>query len=167
MIILGIDPSFTRTGIAVLNKESITTSTVSVTDKSVYEIDKTLMMSRKLSRLIFDKVIEHNPKIIIIEYPILATRSGSYLGLIQQAVYDRLKNLKYQGTLILVPAQAINSITKNKTKTKTHIINWVKDNTTLTTKINHDEASAVVLTKLAQLIEQKEYKNSYHIIEFK
>lgn len=161
MTILGIDPSYTRTGVCINKDGALSFKTISVATKSVYAIEEAMTMARKLSRLIYYLIEEHSPDIVAIEYPILATRSGAYLGLIQQAIYDRIRNNGYKGTYILFPSQAINSVTKNKSKTKSHIITWIQDYMNEKTKINHDEASAGVVTKLVEMVKTKEYKNSY------
>jgi len=162
-IILGVDPSYTRTG--VFHLETLLFKTIVVSNKSVHKIHEAVQMASILANEIVNNSFPFN--VIAVEYPILATRSGSYLGLITQSIYTEIKHSGFKGKLIFIPSQAINSVTLNKSKQKTHIVNWVKDKYKITDKINHDEASSAVIAYIAQLIEKGEYKNSYSVIEFK
>lgn len=166
MTIIGIDPSFSRTGLCILKESEYTLKSFSVSNGLVYDISETMKLSRKLTKLIMDEVESIKPDIIIIEYPILSTRSGSYLGLIQQAMFDRLCEYSKNNSVLyyLLPAQAVNSVTKAKNKTA--IINWCKSHLKITQKINHDEATSAVLTYIADRVYRNLYKNSFKSIQF-
>lgn len=161
MIIIGIDPSYTRTGVCVLNTEVMRAKfyTISVSDAMVYNIAYTLVSARVLAVELYVLINNNNPSIVSIEYPVLATRSGAYLGLIQQAFYDLLCNFKYKGRVIMLPSQATNSVTK--AKTKTDIVKWTTEVLSVKKTINHDEATAGVLACTAFKIFKGEYKNSH------
>lgn len=136
---------------------------ISVTDKMVYEIDHAMIMARELGKQVARQVWAEIPDIIVIEYPVLATRSGSYLGLLQQGILDAIfaeKDYTRPDIIYyLLPAQAVNSVTR--AKNKTGIITWCKEHMKLTVKMNHDEATAAVLAYTGLNIYNKAYKNSY------
>ena len=149
MKIVGIDPSFTRTGLACVSYEKevkvIEYLSTSSTESNIYDLSKALYHADALSKKIDNFIKSHSPDLIVIEYPVLATRSGAYLGLIQQALYQVIKPYKN----FMVPALAITSI--SKCKTKTALVNYTKELFDIS-KINHDEASALVLCQLGHAI---------------
>lgn len=158
MKIVGIDPSFSRTGLACIEDGSLLEfKSVTSTDSDIYDISKSLYHANELSAMITAFLEHHQPDTVIIEYPVLATRSGAYLGLIQQALYNTIKTYHNY----LVPSLAITSFTKLKSKSE--LVKRCKDKYNLK-KINHDEASAVILCELAVAIKNKSYNNTYKTI---
>ena len=133
--VVGIDPSFTRTGLAlayykdgaVTIKEVCSISAPTYHDNK-YQLEYTMQGSDFIAREIIKQIARWNKKypvsLCIVEYPVLATRSGSYLGLIQQALYMLYPwlGVPMQG----VPSTAIKSMTKYKiAKVDVHVTSVV------------------------------------------
>lgn len=160
MLIKAIDPSYSRTGLAFMNItkskcELLDFKSVSAFGKLVYQMDQIPALAEDLAQ----QIAEFHPesRMAIIEFPVVATRSGGWLICIQQALYSKWTQEK----VYLVPSQAINSYTKNVTRSKTYIVNWVKERFEDQVKgINHDEASAVILGCLLRSYYLGEYKNT-------
>jgi len=169
-MILGIDPSYTRTGVSVLNPDTsfiLLCKSLSVTKKSVYQLPQTMTYANILADQLWFDISITKPSVISIEYPVLATRSGAYLGLIQQALFDILKFYKVSARVFLFPSQAITSVTR--CRTKSDLVTWCKSKFIFhedILKFNHDEASAMVLAHLADLVIGGAYKNSYFELKF-
>lgn len=162
---IAIDPSYTRTGIFYTKDDTFKVSSVSITNKMIYDISEALKCADLLARDIVNLVSLNDLKTVVIEYPVLATRSGAYLGLIQQALFTRLKLIGFLGIELMLPAQAVNSVTRAKNKTQ--IVEWAKKSFNYNEKINHDEATAMVLYRIGKMVLNSTYKNSYKIIDFK
>lgn len=176
--VVGIDPSFTRTGLAlayckdgaVTVKEVCSISAPTYNDNK-YQLEYTMKGSEYLAREILKQIKRWSTQfpidLCVIEYPVLATRSGSYLGLIQQALYMLYPWLEIpiQG----VPSTAIKSMTGYKTKTQ--LVKWCQSNLRFECEtirkgrwcINHDECSGAVLALIAHLIRTESYKKSHKI----
>lgn len=176
--VVGIDPSFTRTGLAlayykdgaVTIKEVCSISAPTYHDNK-YQLEYTMQGSDFLAREILKQIARWNKKypvsLCVIEYPVLATRSGSYLGLIQQALYMLYPwlGVSVQG----VPSTAIKSMTKYKTKTQ--LVKWCQENLKFDCEtirkgrwcINHDECSGAVLAMIGLLIRTESYNKSHKI----
>lgn len=165
MIIKAIDPSYTRTGVAIVEVTEpgikvLAYTSIKVTDKSVYDLSMTLKMAEQLATQIIEFGSDYKIDNYAIEYPVLATHSGAYLGLIQQALYSKWG----KAPVYMLPAQAINSYTK--AKSKTDIVNYVKANfQELSSKINHDEASAIVLACILNSHLKGLYKNTVKVLK--
>lgn len=172
MFYLGIDPSFTRTGIAVVEREAGTYTlhaAMSISapkfESDIYQIDVTLKASHWLAAAIMQQVEEWCRELDItaccIEFPVLATESGAYLALIQQALYELYPRLPVP--VYGVSANAIGSYTK--TGNKARLVAWGLQNFKFNVPrlgrrggfINHDEYSGAVLAIIASLIDHKEY----------
>ena len=173
MFYIGIDPSFTRTGLAVVERdvgvftlhEAVSISAPKLED-DIYQIDITLRSSRWLAVAIMEQLDkwlkEYDITAICIEFPVLRTESGAYLALIQQALYERYDALTVP--VYGVSANAIGSLTK--THNKARLIAWGLQNFKFNTarlgrtggRINHDEYSGAVLAIIASKIDHREYE---------
>lgn len=162
MKILGLDISYSRTGMAVVDTATISIlayTDCSASKKAVYDLSTSLKLAEDLSVKIKEFIDSNVIDCICVEYPVLATRSGAYLGLIQQALYPKWPNCP----VYMVPSQAINSFTKNKVKSKTFLVEWVKERFKI--RLNHDIASAVILAMLCQAYLNGEYKNTVNLLK--
>lgn len=175
---VGVDPSFSRTGLALLKGSDnpfmlatvIHTDSISAPeyDKNKYQLEYTMEGADYLARQILKKIKlwSSNYNIVsgVVEYPVLATRSGAYLALIQQALYMLYPwlNIPFFG----VPSNAIKSITKYKTKSE--LVEWCQHRFQFECgtyrrgrwSVNHDECSGVVLAYIGYLLRIGTYKNS-------
>ena len=176
--VVGIDPSFTRTGLALASYKDGAVSIKEVCsvvaptyNDNKYQLEFTMQGSDWLAREILKQIARWNKvypvDLCIIEYPVLATRSGSYLGLIQQALYMLYPwlDIPVQG----VPSTAIKSMTKYKIKSQ--LVAWCRENLKFECEtirkgrwcINHDECSGAVLAAIGLLIRTESYKKSHKI----
>ena len=188
MIVIGIDPSFTRTGVSVCE---FTESSFSVLDKysisipddlkkaahgksvrsksDVYDLENTVRSSRWLANII-GKYIDYCKSrfgcvdALAVEYPALATRSGAYLGFIQQAIYDEVIS-RFEGELSVVALTPTATKSLTKYTTKSELVIWCKSNFDLShlKSVNHDEATAMVLSYLFKEVYYKRYKKTYKV----
>lgn len=176
--ICGVDPSYKRSGIALIKKsedptkDAVVVKSVSITaptyEENKYQLEYTMegadWLARKILKQIKSWSKEYNIVLGVIEYPVLATRSGAYLGLIQQAMYMLYPwlNIPFFG----VPSNAIKSISKYKSKAE--LVDWCQRHFQFDFEthrrgrwiINHDESSAVVLALIGLQIRTGVYKKS-------
>lgn len=174
---MGIDPSFTRTGLALLKLDPVTSEVLVVDTCSIsaptfsgdkYQLEFTMQGADWIARQSLKKIKAWHKMypvtLGVVEYPVLATRSGSYLGLIQQALYMLYPWLDVN--FIGVPSNAIKSISKYKSKSD--LVEWSKSKFNFACEthrrgkwcINHDECSAIALAYIGTLIRMGKYKNS-------
>lgn len=181
---IGIDPSYTRTGLALCKEregslgEVVSTASLSApvysTDK--YELESTMRGAQQLAISMAKQLrVWSNSYPIsccVIEYPVLATRSGAYLGLIQQALFSYYPwiNLNIYG----VPSTAIKSISRYESKSQ--LVDFCRRSFHFSCEtirrgrwcVNHDECSAVVLAYIGSLLRNKQYKKSskvFHLVK--
>jgi len=159
MLLLGLDPSFTRTGVCLTSGISFKYKSIKVKECQ-WRIDTVLeeahSVTVKLNTYLREQEVDFENLIAVVEYPIFATRSGSYLGVIMSKLdsYFRAKKV----TIIFLPAVAVQSYTK--TNGKTALVEWYKANVDTTFKGNHDEATAGVLIQIGVEVINGTYKKS-------
>ena len=168
MKIFAIDPSFTGTGVSLtIDGEIIDCRQFEkVLTDSVYQINVGLAAARMVAANFKDFIEEYydasseDPTYFVIEYPILSTRSGAYLGLITSKLDSMLGKYK-NARVFYVPAIACKSYTK--TNSKTDLVNWVKQNIQNSKGMfkGHDQATALVLTEICKCTLNKTYKHTY------
>lgn len=175
---VGVDASFSRTGVALLKKsedptkDAVVVKSVSITapiyEENKYQLEYTMegadWLARKILKQIKSWSKDYNIVMGVIEYPVLATRSGAYLGLIQQAMYMLYPwlNIPFFG----VPSNAIKSVSRYKSKAE--LVDWCQRHFQFDCEthrrgrwaINHDECSGVVLAHIGLQIRTGEYKKS-------
>lgn len=178
---MGVDPSFKRTGVALLKKSddpskvAVVVKSVSITaptyEENKYQLEYTMegadWLARKILKQIKSWSKDYNIVMGVIEYPVLATRSGAYLGLIQQAMYMLYPwlNIPFFG----VPSNAIKSVSKYKSKAE--LVDWCQRHFQFDCEthrrgrwvINHDESSAIVLAYIGIQIRSNSYTKSKKI----
>lgn len=178
---VGVDASFSRTGVALLKKSddpskvAVVVKSVSITaptyEENKYQLEYTMegadWLARKILKQIKSWSKDYNIVMGVIEYPVLATRSGAYLGLIQQAMYMLYPwlNIPFFG----VPSNAIKSVSKYKSKAE--LVDWCQRHFQFDCEthrrgrwvINHDESSAIVLAYIGIQIRSNSYTKSKKI----
>lgn len=178
---MGVDPSFKRTGVALLKKSddpskvAVVVKSVSITaptyEENKYQLEYTMegadWLARKILKQIKSWSKDYNIVMGVIEYPVLATRSGAYLGLIQQAMYMLYPwlNIPFFG----VPSNAIKSVSRYKSKAE--LVDWCQRHFQFDCEthrrgrwvINHDESSAIVLAYIGIQIRSNSYTKSKKI----
>lgn len=170
MVYIGLDPSFSRTGYCELYEDKLYKVDSITAAGDVDRIHIAMQNAYDIAAVVRKKILTLREKmpeesiVIGVEYPILATRSGSYLGLITAKLDGAFRSLKNL-TVYYIPSVACKSVTKAKTKTE--LVKWVKESEIVNKfKGNHDEATAVVLAEISRRIHCKEYKNSFFLVEY-
>lgn len=166
--IIAVDPSFTRTGVAIFKDGILVTKSLK-NPTSNYKIDVCLKHSLELAKQLQALIQEQklSAATLCYEYPILASRSGAYLAVLM-AKFDSMfrwaiKN-GYLSQVLYVPSTAVPAYTGLLTNDKTGIVNFAKS-LVPDKKFNHDEATAVILAHIADDILQGEYKKSYYLLK--
>lgn len=159
MKIIGIDPSFSSTGISFVDNSELKDFEGIHQGGQVYSgIDKVNESACIISSKIFNFVDKNNPDAVIIEYP-AQSKSGFYLMLLHGWIVSRLHKLNIK--LYAVPPTACDSFIKNSTHSKSFIVNhckesgWVPSNI----RINNDICTSVVLTHLLEAFLANKYRN--------
>nr|DAW10904.1 MAG TPA: Lactococcus phage M3 protein [Caudoviricetes sp.] len=186
MFFVGIDPSYTRTGVGLLLRrlnfptESVSKkeflSTVFSESRSVgnFDISNCLKNSEYISNHVYDIILNYHKLasgqiIPVVEYPVIATFAGPYLMLIQPKLHTYFQKLYNLGVIpyyYLVPSAAIPSLLKTKKIVKSELVKKTKELLKIEKKLNHDEASALLIAYMGYLIDKGKYKNKYYKIEF-
>lgn len=167
-LVVCLDPSKTRTGLFICTKDcSEWTSSTFSAEGNFYEITQCFGMAETLACQVANFVAESKPRSIrfVIEYPVMASRSGGYL-----AIFTTTLNLILRRSFsdvphkfIWIPPAAVASFTKTKgmNDAKTKIVKLCQSE--LGVRLNHDSATAYFLYKIYLDIVQMKYKNSYKI----
>lgn len=163
MVIVGIDPSYTRSGIIVYkDKDNYKCYSIAPEDKgtSIVTLTEAMKQASNIGRQLKAILKEiDEPYTVVVEYPIMSTRLGSYLGIIT-AKFDSLFSALKCGRVIYLPAVACGAFTK--ATTKSDLVKFVKEHDFVTDfKGNHDEATAVVLAEVGMKVLNGTYKNSH------
>lgn len=161
-LIVGIDPSFTRTGVCVYNG-TYSFKSFSSLSKDVYKIDNCLFYSKLLAQDIVSYIKSLGiPYLVAQEYPVMATRVGGILSVLMANLYNLIKETFPDSFYYAIPSMAIKSLTK--TNTKNSLLSFVNSNFNIDTKINHDEASALILALIGIRINKCKYKHSFYTL---
>lgn len=167
-LIIGIDPSYTRTGLSFYHgpndfklysiSHSDNKMNISICLSHAYQI------ARDIKTYIKENTDDLDSVIIGCEYPIFATTAGSYLGLITAKI-DSLFRSIHPANVYYLPSVAIKCYTG--TRTKTDLVNWIKAQPNYTKfRGNHDEGSALILGELAYKSHIGEYKKSFFNVNY-
>lgn len=163
MIFIGIDPSFSGTGLCFVTNGELSFATVRAEQKGVYKYNILLPEAQSLAKRVVIEMKSHLkdqvPNVICQEYPVLASRPGGILAVLMAFLWQEIKESFPNTSYYLVPSMAIKSLTKLKTGSK--LTEFVKNSINHSHNINQDEASAYVLTVIGKRIKEKQYKNSF------
>lgn len=162
-MILGIDPSFTGTGISLMDDSgAFIFSEKIVSHEKVYE---SIISTHKASVVIVNKVktiIEKYDNLqVIVEYPVFRSISGAYLAVLNGMLFDLLMTNKSVVELYWVPPNACDSFTKNSKHSKTYLVNYCKDKGWIDKRVSHDICTAMIFCKLLVAIKNNTYKNTW------
>lgn len=166
---LGIDPSFSRTGLAFYDSQGeCTTKSISKAGLN-YKIDTCLQHAaeeaKELQTFIQGLNLEE-PIDVVYEYPVMASRSGAYLAVLMAKFDSMLKGLARKGlikTITYVPPTAVPAYTGILKKNKTEIVAFAKQ--LENSRFNHDEATAIILVKIGSDILRGKYHKSFYKVE--
>ena len=163
-MIVGVDPSFRATGIVVWDETSSTLlfHTKFDTGEPVYsKITDVHHAAERLIEVLRDVYNKFPDADWIVEYPALATRSGAYLAILHGYIAQFLNSRVNIKSVTYVPPTSCNSFSSNKSKTKSYLVRFVRENYNIKGRFSNDEATALILANLLVAIRNKEYKNSY------
>lgn len=165
--IISIDPSFSRTGVAFFDKDGkLKTKSITRTGSN-YQIDVCLQHSfeeAKELQGIIEKWAPEEPITICYEYPVMASRSGAYLAVLMSKFDSLFRALYKRGVIkdiIYVPPTAVPAYTGILKKNKTEIVEFAKS-IIPDKRYNHDEATAIILSKLCADILSGKYKKTFY-----
>ena len=201
MVIIAVDPSFSRSGLCLLDSEDgvIATTSISVPkvhkEGTIFQFYNSFPAAVWHARAIKEWVDEYDICLdaVFMEYPAMLSASGGYLLPLQCMMYTEFESvlsaLSYDAPedahsvpFYLIPPTAINSIVRpkkakkrpkkgeipevpphkiSKEEGKRLIVDWVDAQYGL--RLNHDEASAVILAYIGYMILRGEYKNTYQL----
>lgn len=202
MMLLGVDPSFSRTGMCLLDTDSnsvVGVSSLSVPkvhkEGTIFQFSNSFPAAKWHATEVLKWVDEYAVSLdaVFIEYSALSSRSGGYLLPLQCMMYTEFESVLSASSydapeearsvpFYLIPPTAINSIVRpkkvqkrpkkgeipevpphkiSKEEGKRMIVDWVDAQYGL--RLNHDEASAVILAYIGYMILRGEYKNTYQL----
>ena len=164
-MILGIDPSYTRSGVALMNDEGeiIHKENISADEPVYSDITKLHFGAFRIADRIVGILEDYHlyDVDVIVEYPAFATQSGSYLGVLNGVISQRLRVSNRVKSVTWIPPTACDSFTQNKKHSKTYLVNYCKEKGWIDVKerVSHDICTAIIFCKLFQAIQQGIYKN--------
>lgn len=201
MVIIAVDPSFSRSGLCLLDSEDgvIATTSISVPkvhkEGTIFQFYNSFPAAVWHARAIKEWVEEYAVRLdaVFMEYSALSSQSGPYLLPLQCMMYTEFESVLSASSynvpeearsvpFYLIPPTAINSIVRpkkakkrpkkgeipevpphkiSKEEGKRLIVDWVDAQYGL--RLNHDEASAVILAYIGYMILRGEYKNTYQL----
>lgn len=164
-LLLSLDPSYSSTGVVVYNGTDFVHKSVI---KPGIKVQSSLLGVHNSTMFITD-YIENllntlNIKTVIYEYPVMQSLSGSLLMSLHGSLFSLFR--KYRLTSVYVPPSCCNSFVKNKTKTKTFLVNYCKSKGYITKKTSHDICTAMIFCEVYNSILNNKYKNSYFVDKF-
>ena len=168
-MIIGIDPSFTGTGICVCRDDGSYIESLRFSSKvPVYEsIASAQCGAHKVSDFINDVVSKYKDEEVnvVIEYPAFATASGAFLGILNGWLGKLLHDNFNFNSVCWLPPIACNSYiglksSGNKTEDKKRLVEYVMDNYGVP-KMSHDEATALIFTHIFTDIINGRYKKTF------
>lgn len=167
MTILALDPSFSRTGLSIWRSPSdyeVHSITYNSNEENLLKaMDNAFKITKDVRNHLID-LDDEDELIVAVEYPIMATRSGSYLSMITCKLDSLFRAFKLS-KVVFLPSVAVKAFTK--AQNKTDLVKWVKQSS-IVEKFNgnHDEATALVLGEIARLVVSGEYKKSSFVIDY-
>lgn len=174
-MIIGIDPSFSSTGISCISDDGSIQHFKYDTFHAkgmCYQGNEYLNQAcRDITESIehfllgcWDKTSDESISVIV-EVP-APSKSGFYLSTLHGWIMNMLYYCQYVHNLYTVPCLACDSLIKNKLHIKSFIVKYCKDNKWMPDKrINNDVATAVVLAHVLIEYRKHNYKNKLFVIK--
>lgn len=163
---IGIDPSFSSTGIAVLKGNQLIDYERVTTELKIYDNFCNHHYISENICSVLERVIKDYPHAdVICEYPSTHSISGASLMCLNGYIASLLNNNSLVSSVTYITPNAVNSYTQNKSKTKTHLVNWCKEHNLYNKQkgksLNQDVCTAIILAKIFQDIQSGDYTKSY------
>lgn len=164
---IGIDPSYTRTGLVYVTEESISYASISKPG-GVYEITQGLDNAHFIASEFVKSVPKGCDLKIGLEYPIMASRSGSVLSVLMAKFDSAFRCLAKTCSVkvYFIPSVAIPSFTGIRITDKAALTKFTKEKFSIDKKINHDEASAHLIYHIARLAEEGKYRKTFYFKDY-
>lgn len=162
-MVLAIDPSFTGTGVAITDDKGTPILTKKISKKGVC-YDK-ITHNHDACQAICDNIIHLIEELslskvhVICEYPAFATRSGSYLAILNGFIASNLRQNGRIASITWVGPKACDSFTGNKMHSKSYLVDWCRAKELIYKRTSHDECTALIFAQLLVAIWNKTYKN--------
>lgn len=158
MKILGIDPSYTNTGLAVVENGILTDYKSIKSGGNCYtSLGSWNAECLNIVNQILEFVKQHNISEVIIEVP-APSSSGFYLMALHGWIVAKLSN-NYK--INFVSCKACDSFIGNKTHSKTFIVKYCKSvNWVPNKRIDNDICTAVVLAHILESYKDGKFKNT-------
>lgn len=162
-MILGVDPSFTGTGISLMDDSGafIFSDKISSHEKVYDSIISTHSASLSIIKKVSAILDKYKDLQVIVEYPVFRSISGAYLAVLNGMLYDLLMNHPSVKELYWIPPNACDSFTKNSAHSKTFLVNYCKDKGWIDKRTSHDICTAMIFCKLLVAIKKGTYKNTW------
>lgn len=162
-MILALDPSYSGFGIAVASDDYNIATTMKLSRAgtcytNIVENHNSCEYFCNQLKLLIDSYPDEFD--VIVEYPAFATRSGAYLAILNGYLSRFLRNCTKVKSITLVPPTACNSFTRNKSNSKTYLVDYCKEKGWITKRTSHDECTAIIFVKLLEAIRTGIYKNT-------
>ena len=165
MKIVGIDPSFSSTGISLIDDNKVIKYD-SFHQKGNCYIGNNFV--NNACRLICDSIKEFigtQSVIVVVEIP-APSKSGFYLSILHGWIISTLFSISNVEHIITVPCLACDSLIKNKLHSKSYIVDFCKSHKWIPAKrINNDIATSVVLSHVYKNYLTGKYKNKVFIVK--
>lgn len=158
--LVGIDPSFRGTGIAIFDKvnSSIVKTQKISSEFSYSDIAQIHTAAISICNSVNEVLKGFKFEAICVEYPALATRSGAYLAILNGLLSATL--YKYKVPVYWVPPIACDAYTGNKLHKKSFLVEWCKVKHLIDKRVTHDEATAIVFTQILNDVLSGNYTKS-------
>lgn len=171
-MVLGIDPSFSSTGLALVDCYGVCVASATVKapnmcyggNDSIHEACD-IIISGILDFIDANKTHLADSELeVMLEVPALATRSGAYLAILHGRIVSIL--LLRGMRVYTCPCTACDSFIKNSTHSKTYIVTFCKTKGWVENKrINNDVCTAVVLSNILISWKKKQYVNKVWVLK--
>lgn len=166
-MIVGIDPSFSGTGLACVLKGKVYKTLKVKSQGGVYKNVTTLFslcdeISENVLAFIQTLMADYPEEQVnvIVEYPALQTPSGAYLAVLMGKLYSCLTALPLN-VLYYIPPMACDAFTGNRQHKKSFLVDYCLKRNLISKKLSHDECTAIIFCLIFSNIVKKKYQKSY------
>ena len=157
-MVIGIDPSYTSTGVAVMDNGKVVYTTKIESKIKVYEsITNCQKAAATIIRGLQQVIAKYPLAEVIVEYPAIQSSGGAILGILHGYLASFLNSTMHSVTY--VPPTACDSWCKNKLHSKSFLVQYVKERGYVQKRIQQDIATAIILCELHNAIQEGKYKN--------
>lgn len=156
-MIIGIDPSYTGTGVCITNDDATEIWYMDQFDSnvSVYENQGYMVGCKRIYEYLLGVMVrmheEHldEPVHVIVEYPGFRSISGAWLSILHGYLCSLFDTICVPiKDLVWVPPTACDTYTKNKSHKKSYLTKYCVEHGWVPKKVNHDKSTALIFCHL-------------------